>query len=732
MGQFLFIVVWRRTDKMVGRSIKMECDVCNMEFNKTEFKKHQLIHKADSYSCDNCEAKFKHRKHLANHVKSKHELKEDDMIHGATMNPSIVQKFKENYPCPDPKDNHDFESLFKGLNNLKTPKKEVKTPRKISKTPNKETKTPKKFENLKVDNCSGCKKSFSTMAALILHMKSTTDCGKKQRNGDNLNWVKDGSRSSKPHFESDPFPKAMDINQDNQNVGKTEVKLTSFANIFSKTSFGDSKPKKIAYVKPHVKEVSGYSRGKELKLTDNKLPYMEDQPNENSTSNLNFHLLHDDDKFKCDQCGDNLKDIWELKEHFVSKHGSEDLYYEFRRKRKEKTKMLMEKARISNLSQLEGNEANEKPFLTEGNVKSISQPEEKSSTSLGNRNPREESEENSNLLDNAEDRLAVATFNCDVCEHKFRNLKSLKKHQISNHSLEKVSAINRSNTQTGDYTEMLLHGKGSDADSIMNSSFDNSNHSNLEVESENSLKKKKVACKTCKACQAEDCGVCLYCEDKPKFGGPSKLRQRCLQRICLQSGITPMKKFMLKRLEVESTKIIQKNLQDKKEKSKPVFSNKVKDDKIKDNREKEKKIKAVKEEKEKKENSQRIKPKIKLRPPVSNPDSSEKLSLKEIASQDITPTDENPKKRTNDEIDKKNDRMHKKIKIEANMAIKAKLATSEEVDELIKNEEKVGLEKSFREKLDEDLMNLIDWDTEDGYAVDLDISVPPRTPKKWW
>merc|ERR1719508_92591 len=151
-----------------------------------------------------------------------------------------------------------------------------------------------------------------------------------------------------------------------------------------------------------------------------------------------------------------------------------------------------------------------------------------------------------------------------------------------------------------------------------------------------------------------------------------------------------MKKFMLKRLEVESTKIIQKNLQDKKEKSKPVFSNKVKDDKIKDNREKEKKIKAVKEEKGKKENSQRIKPKIKLRPPVSNPDSSEKLSLKEIASQDITPTtDENPKKRTNDEIDKKNDRMHKKIKIEASMAIKAKLATSEEVDELIKNEEKV-------------------------------------------
>jgi len=445
----------------------VECDVCKMELNKTEFKKHQLIHKADSYNCDTCEAKFKHRKPLENHVKSKHEWIEGEM-------------------------------------------------------------------------------------------------------------VKEGSESTKQHFESDPLPKATNTNKDNQNIAKTEVKLTSFANLFINTSFGNSKPRKIAYVKPQIKDVSGDSRYKELKRTDNKLPDMEDQPKD---------------------------------------------------------------------------------------------PE-----------------------------------------------------------------MNLSNTQTSDYTEQNLNAKGRGNDSRMNECFDDSNHSNSEVATENSLKKKKVACKTCKACKAEDCGVCVYCVDKPKFGGPSKLRQRCLQRICLQSGITPMKKFMLKRLEVESTKIIQKNLQDKKEKSKPVFSNKVKDDKIKDNREKEKKIKAVKEEKEKKENSQRIKPKIKLRPPVSNPDSSEKLSLKEIASQDITPTDENPKKRTNDEIDKKNDRMHKKIKIEANMAIKAKLATSEEVDELIKNEvdEKVGLEKSFREKLDEDLMNLIDWDTEDGYAVDLDISVPPRTPKKWW
>merc|ERR1712096_314627 len=159
------------------------------------------------------------------------------------------------------------------------------------------------------------------------------------------------------------------------------------------------------------------------------------------------------------------------------------------------------------------------------------------------------------------------------------------------------------------------------------------------------------------------------------------------------------------------------------------------DDQFKDNRKKEKKIRGVKVEKERKEKSKGLKLKIKLRPPISNSDSPEKWTSEVIASQDITPTEESTKKRTTDEIHQNNDSMQKKIKIESNMDgpyFTAKLATSEEVDELIKNEvdEILGLEKSFREKLDEDLMKLIDWDTDDGNEV-LDIKVPPKTPQKY-
>ena len=43
---------------------------------------------------------------------------------------------------------------------------------------------------------------------------------------------------------------------------------------------------------------------------------------------------------------------------------------------------------------------------------------------------------------------------------------------------------------------------------------------------------KKSQCGQCDRCIREDCGECKYCEDKPKFGGPSKLRQKCIERRC--------------------------------------------------------------------------------------------------------------------------------------------------------------------------------------------------------
>lgn len=46
-------------------------------------------------------------------------------------------------------------------------------------------------------------------------------------------------------------------------------------------------------------------------------------------------------------------------------------------------------------------------------------------------------------------------------------------------------------------------------------------------------KRSSRMCGKCKACcTIEDCGVCVFCKDMKKFGGPGKRRQKCLRRQC--------------------------------------------------------------------------------------------------------------------------------------------------------------------------------------------------------
>lgn len=39
-------------------------------------------------------------------------------------------------------------------------------------------------------------------------------------------------------------------------------------------------------------------------------------------------------------------------------------------------------------------------------------------------------------------------------------------------------------------------------------------------------------CGKCAGCLRDDCGKCIFCLDKQKFGGPGKKKQRCLLRTC--------------------------------------------------------------------------------------------------------------------------------------------------------------------------------------------------------
>eukprot|EP00978_Attheya_sp_CCMP212_P016788 scaffold44276_cov43-Attheya_sp.AAC.3 len=53
-----------------------------------------------------------------------------------------------------------------------------------------------------------------------------------------------------------------------------------------------------------------------------------------------------------------------------------------------------------------------------------------------------------------------------------------------------------------------------------------------EKDASSSSSKRFVRCKKCEECLKEDCGKCVACEDKRKFGGEGKLRQSCEQRHC--------------------------------------------------------------------------------------------------------------------------------------------------------------------------------------------------------
>lgn len=41
-------------------------------------------------------------------------------------------------------------------------------------------------------------------------------------------------------------------------------------------------------------------------------------------------------------------------------------------------------------------------------------------------------------------------------------------------------------------------------------------------------------CGVCDNCKQADCGLCMYCRDKPRFGGPGRLKQSCLKRKCIR------------------------------------------------------------------------------------------------------------------------------------------------------------------------------------------------------
>ena len=43
-----------------------------------------------------------------------------------------------------------------------------------------------------------------------------------------------------------------------------------------------------------------------------------------------------------------------------------------------------------------------------------------------------------------------------------------------------------------------------------------------------------LCCIPCTVKMSDECKICIFCIDKPKYGGPNKLKQKCIKRTCLK------------------------------------------------------------------------------------------------------------------------------------------------------------------------------------------------------
>ena len=69
-----------------------------------------------------------------------------------------------------------------------------------------------------------------------------------------------------------------------------------------------------------------------------------------------------------------------------------------------------------------------------------------------------------------------------------------------------------------------------------------------------------MKCGECNACVRKDCGKCSHCLDKPKFGGPNKMKQVCLKKKCPYLRFAPPAKVSTKKASPGKTKERKKEL----------------------------------------------------------------------------------------------------------------------------------------------------------------------------
>lgn len=62
--------------------------------------------------------------------------------------------------------------------------------------------------------------------------------------------------------------------------------------------------------------------------------------------------------------------------------------------------------------------------------------------------------------------------------------------------------------------------------------MDDDSFTEMDGDEKKPSKRRGRGCGRCVGCVRGDCGKCVYCKDKPKFGGPGRKKQRCMLRVC--------------------------------------------------------------------------------------------------------------------------------------------------------------------------------------------------------
>lgn len=77
----------------------------------------------------------------------------------------------------------------------------------------------------------------------------------------------------------------------------------------------------------------------------------------------------------------------------------------------------------------------------------------------------------------------------------------------------------------------------------------NNNASSSSSDGSNGRRRPAIQCHKCTHCAAPDCAKCRFCLDKPKFGGPGRLKQKCVERRCVLERHQDEKKALLGSLD---------------------------------------------------------------------------------------------------------------------------------------------------------------------------------------